>query len=187
MNIMKTSLKTVLTLSLVGLLAACGNNLQQEDSHEGHNHGSATAVETPAAAKAAITIKDDNLNAVYQQYQNLTEALTEGNTTKAKVAAVAFEAGAREIKGGSALAAAAAAITSTADLDAQRTTFASLSEEFIALLKQSGMNSGELHVAHCPHALDMKGAYWVSNSKEIRNPYYGESMMTCGSVKETVK
>ncbi|MEJ5963316.1 DUF3347 domain-containing protein [Pedobacter immunditicola] len=184
---MNTSLKTVLALSFAGLLAACGNNQQQEDSHEGHNHGSVTTVEAPAAAKAAVVIKDDNLNAVYQQYQKLTEALTEGNTTTAKVAAVAFEAGAKEIKGGSNLAATAAQITNAANLDAQRTIFASLNDEFIALLKQTGMNSGKLFVAHCPMALNDKGASWVSNTKEIRNPYYGESMLTCGSVKETLK
>lgn len=30
-----------------------------------------------------------------------------------------------------------------------------------------------------------KGAFWISEDKEIRNPYYGKQMMTCGS--ETVK
>lgn len=184
---MKTSLRTVLTLSFVGLFAACSNNQQQEDNHEGHNHGPATTVEAPAATKTAIDIKDDHLNAVYQQYQKLTEALTEGNTATAKVAAVAFEAGAKEIKDGSALAATAAKISNAADLEAQRITFSSLSDKFIALLKQTGMNSGELYVAYCPMALNDKGASWVSNSKEIRNPYYGESMLTCGSVKETLK
>jgi len=55
------------------------------------------------------------------------------------------------------------------------------------LVKDSGLESGELYVAHCPMALNDKGASWVSNSKEIRNPYFGESMLTCGSVKETLK
>ena len=184
---MKTSLKTVLTLSFVGLLAACGNNEQQLDSHEGHNHGPASTTEAPAAVKTTVNIKNDHLNAVYQQYQKLTEALTEGNSSTAKVAAVAFEAGAKEIKGGSSLAATAAKISNAADLESQRITFANLSDEFISLLKQTGMNSGELYVAHCPMALNDKGASWVSNTKEIRNPYFGESMLTCGSVKETVK
>jgi Cu(I)/Ag(I) efflux system membrane fusion protein len=28
------------------------------------------------------------------------------------------------------------------------------------------------------------GAYWISDSKEIRNPYFGDAMLTCGEVKK---
>jgi hypothetical protein len=187
---MKKTLKTVLALSFVVLIAACSNNQQQEDSHEGHNHGPAVAdAPAPAASTpstASVTLKDGNLNATYQQYQNLTTELTQGNSAAAKVAALALEAGAKEIQGGSSLASTAAQITGAKDIETQRTIFASLSDQFIALLKESGLESGELYVAHCPMALNDKGAQWVSNSKEIRNPYYGESMLTCGSVKETL-
>lgn len=189
---MKTTLKTVLALGFVVLLAACSNNQQPEDSHEGHDHGSAAAMEAPAPtattpSTASITLKDDKLNAVYQQYQDLTAELTDGDAAAAKVAALALEAGAKEIKGGSSLATTAAQITGAKDIEAQRTLYASLSDEFISLVKESGLESGELYVAHCPMALNDKGASWVSNSKEIRNPYFGESMLTCGSVKETLK
>jgi len=29
-----------------------------------------------------------------------------------------------------------------------------------------------------------KGAVWLSAKKDIRNPYYGEAMLTCGSTSE---
>jgi Cu(I)/Ag(I) efflux system membrane fusion protein len=32
-----------------------------------------------------------------------------------------------------------------------------------------------------------KGAYWLSKSKEVQNPYYGQGMLTCGEVKRTIK
>jgi len=35
-------------------------------------------------------------------------------------------------------------------------------------------------------ALNDKGGYWLSNEKAIKNPYYGESMMACGEIKETI-
>jgi uncharacterized lipoprotein len=185
---MKTTLKTVLAFSFIVLFAACSNNQQPEDSHAGHNHGPAAQAETAAGplATASVTLKDENLAAVYQQYQQLTSLLTAGNADEAKVAAFALEAGAKEIKGGSPLATTAAKITNAADLDTQRTVFATLSDQLISLLKESGMESGELYIAHCPMALNDKGAQWVSNSKEIRNPYFGDSMLTCGSVKETL-
>ncbi|MAQ74933.1 MAG: hypothetical protein CL613_01215 [Aquimarina sp.] len=31
----------------------------------------------------------------------------------------------------------------------------------------------------------MKKAYWLSKEKDIKNPYYGSSMLTCGKVAET--
>ena len=33
-------------------------------------------------------------------------------------------------------------------------------------------------------AFDSKGAYWISDSKSIQNPYMGSKMQTCGEVKE---
>jgi len=33
----------------------------------------------------------------------------------------------------------------------------------------------------------MKDAYWLSNETAIKNPYYGSRMLTCGSVKDTLK
>lgn len=32
-----------------------------------------------------------------------------------------------------------------------------------------------------------KGAYWLSESEEIKNPYYGEVMLTCGETKEVIQ
>ncbi|MBN2481536.1 MAG: DUF3347 domain-containing protein, partial [Bacteroidales bacterium] len=36
-------------------------------------------------------------------------------------------------------------------------------------------------------ALDNTGAYWLSEIKEIENPYFGEAMLTCGETKETME
>jgi hypothetical protein len=31
---------------------------------------------------------------------------------------------------------------------------------------------------------DNKGAVWISETKEIKNPYFGKDMATCGSIKK---
>jgi hypothetical protein len=33
-------------------------------------------------------------------------------------------------------------------------------------------------------AFDDKGAYWLSEMKEIRNPYFGDRMLKCGETRE---
>lgn len=193
-------MKSIIGTSLVALavvaFAACGNGNNnaaapaKTDStahtdHTGHNH----AAEQPATQRttAGAQIKDDMLNAVYQQYASLTTALVESDAAKAKIAANAIEAGAKELKGAEAIATAAAKITAAKDIDAQRTAYSDLSNNLITLLKKSGMNSGELYVDFCPMAMNDKGAYWISNDKAIKNPYFGASMLTCGEVKETLQ
>jgi membrane fusion protein, copper/silver efflux system len=32
-----------------------------------------------------------------------------------------------------------------------------------------------------------QGAYWFSAEKEIRNPYFGDMMLSCGETRETIK
>jgi Cu(I)/Ag(I) efflux system membrane fusion protein len=34
---------------------------------------------------------------------------------------------------------------------------------------------------------DNKGADWLSTEESIKNPYYGQSMLTCGEVTDTIK
>ncbi|MBE0654834.1 MAG: efflux RND transporter periplasmic adaptor subunit, partial [Bacteroidales bacterium] len=43
-----------------------------------------------------------------------------------------------------------------------------------------------LYVQHCPMADNNKGADWLSAVKEIKNPYFGSSMLTCGEVTKEI-
>jgi major membrane immunogen (membrane-anchored lipoprotein) len=187
---MKPVINFIITLAAVTLLVACGNTQKpgEADPHAGHNHaageGHGAAIEKAATG---VTLKDDKLNAVYQHYIHLTTALVNSDMAEAKVAVNAIELGSRALTNGSTLTALAAKIGAAADLETQRTLFSDLSRDFIARVKSSGLSSGELYVEYCPMALNDKGASWLSNQKEIRNPYFGESMMTCGEVKETIK
>lgn len=189
---MRKFFKVSVPVLAVIFLAACGgnnsvNNENTKDSagHEGHDHSSMS--ESKTTAVAGVQLKDDKLNAVYQQYEQLTKALIDGDVAAARIASNAIEVGAREVEGGNAIGTAAAKITSAADIDAQRTAYSTLSNDFISLVKKSGVGSGALYVDFCPMALNDKGAYWLSANKEIKNPYFGEKMMTCGEVKETIQ
>ncbi|WP_420601742.1 hypothetical protein [Flagellimonas sp.] len=42
------------------------------------------------------------------------------------------------------------------------------------------------YVQQCPMANNNKGAVWLSTENEIRNPYYGDAMLKCGSVLEVL-
>ncbi|RFS19455.1 DUF3347 domain-containing protein [Chitinophaga silvatica] len=177
--------KSLLISSIAGaltliFLAACSSSITNTN-------------DTPAVAKTAgnkstthVLLKDDKLNAVYQQYALLRDALTKGNIKEARFASNAIEAGAREIKDGESLITSASRITATANIEEQRITFSILSNDLLKLIKQSGIDKGELYVDYCPMALADKGAIWINHEKAIQNPYFGEKMMTCGEIRETI-
>ncbi len=77
-------------------------------------------------------------------------------------------------------------IAASIDLKDQRAAYASFSQALYKGLKAFGTTAGTVYYQHCPMALDNKGGYWLSNSKEIKNPYFGSTMLTCGSTKETI-
>jgi hypothetical protein len=71
------------------------------------------------------------------------------------------------------------------DIEHQRDHFSMMSEDMYALVKAFG-GGKTLYHEHCPMAKDNKGAMWLSESKAIRNPYFGDKMMECGSVEEEI-
>ncbi|MEO6330041.1 MAG: DUF3347 domain-containing protein [Ginsengibacter sp.] len=72
-------------------------------------------------------------------------------------------------------------------IDHQREHFEMLSKDMADLVKTFGNGGQTLYKDFCPMANDGKGAIWISETKDIKNPYLGKKMPTCGSVKETIQ
>ena len=74
-------------------------------------------------------------------------------------------------------------ISENKDLEHQRGHFMKLSNNMYALVFNFKANETESYLFYCP----MKKATWLSNNKEIKNPFYGNKMLDCGSVRTTLK
>lgn len=72
------------------------------------------------------------------------------------------------------------------NLAKQRVAFVSLSEEVYKLAKSS-KPALLVYQQKCPMFNDGKGATWLSLNKDIKNPYYGAQMLTCGSTIQTIQ
>ncbi|MDE0558949.1 efflux RND transporter periplasmic adaptor subunit [Algoriphagus sp. NF] len=68
-----------------------------------------------------------------------------------------------------------------------RVNFNSLSELILEANETYGLANRVVYKDYCPMAFGDEGAYWLSEKKEILNPYFGASMLTCGEVKETYR
>lgn len=86
------------------------------------------------------------------------------------------------------LSGAAAQGASAAKIDDARTAFAVVTDAMLSYLGASKNPLGtSLTLAHCPMALDNKGAKWLQLGETLENPYFGSEMLRCGTVEKTVQ
>ncbi|MGE5520175.1 MAG: DUF3347 domain-containing protein [Candidatus Dadabacteria bacterium] len=179
-------MKKLFPIALILLLAACNSYPVANENDEVNDTSSVKQQWNKYTIANKLTIKDGQLNAIYDHYSKLTKALVAADIHLAKIESNAIEAGSQGLPGASALANFAARITSASTIAQQRSAYSKLSSQLIILLKKSAVSKGSLYVDFCPMAFNDEGAYWVSEAKEINNPYLGTDMLTCGEIKETL-
>tara|TARA_R110000744_G_scaffold28715_7_gene68918 strand:+ start:888 stop:1748 length:861 start_codon:yes stop_codon:yes gene_type:complete len=77
-------------------------------------------------------------------------------------------------------------IAATKDVGKQRVYFKSLSKDMFEVIKVSKSET-PVYYQFCPMADSGKGANWLSLEEDIKNPYYGSQMLSCGKTVETIK
>ncbi|TLP74112.1 DUF3347 domain-containing protein [Maribacter sp. ACAM166] len=70
------------------------------------------------------------------------------------------------------------------EMDHQREHFKTLSKDMMDMVEITGTDA-TLFQQSCP--MYDKGSSWLSMSKDIKNPYYGSKMLTCGKVEKEIK
>lgn len=81
----------------------------------------------------------------------------------------------------------ATGISTKTDVEAQRKDFELLSDHLIEAVELFGLTSEKAYRVYCPMAFDDKGAYWLSEFEDIKNPYFGASMLRCGENREVFR
>jgi membrane fusion protein, copper/silver efflux system len=74
---------------------------------------------------------------------------------------------------------------SAKDIEEVRKHFSMLSFHLLEMTETFGINKDVVYKDYCPMAFGDQGAYWLSEKKDITNPYFGASMLACGEVKQT--
>lgn len=69
------------------------------------------------------------------------------------------------------------------DIAEQRKHLEPLSKDFYEIAKQFGA-SKPMYKIYCSMYDNDRGAYWLSDNKEVKNPYFGADMYKCGEVQE---
>ncbi|RYC66476.1 efflux RND transporter periplasmic adaptor subunit [Spirosoma sordidisoli] len=159
----------------------------------------ADAATVPKSHKVPEAFKKQ-LTAVYVSSLKLTESLVGSNSGQSKAAAVGVEkvlsgVDMMLLKGAAhtdwmtylnAMNAGLKTLRGTGDLEKQRTAYAQFEDGLYRSVKAFGVNGKPVYRQYCPMALNNKGSYWLSDKKPIRNPYFGDQMLTCGETKEEI-
>lgn len=74
-------------------------------------------------------------------------------------------------------------LANSTDLEKQRTSFEMISTSMLLLVEKFGSKQ-TLYQEFCPMYNNDKGGMWLSESKDILNPYFGSKMLKCGVVKK---
>jgi hypothetical protein len=83
-------------------------------------------------------------------------------------------------KDADAIVAGAKKLAAAKDIAAARTAFGDMSTALVSYAEKTKSTFGAgVKLAYCP----MADKPWIQKDSEIKNPYYGASMLTCGSFK----
>lgn len=190
------------------ILSNCGGS-KKEESHDEHQHAASeehasgsSAVAEAIEPQFTVDAKfQQQLSSVFSTYVTLKDAFV--STDAAKVSTEA--ASTRKALGNADMKLLSGAahndwmnylgsmetslktMEASADIEAQRQAFSTLSENLYKSIKAYGLGGATAYYEFCPMAFDNQGASWLSDAEEIRNPYFGDKMLTCGSVKEKLK
>ncbi len=137
-------------------------------------------------AKVEAEFNDPKVEAIFNQYLQVEAALVNTDATKTAAEASKLDLLLKEMNADETTQNAIAAMAGSDDIKIQRENFEPLSMGVEKML-QGALISGTLYKQYCPMAFNNKGAYWISSSKDILNPYFGDKMLKCGRVDSEVK
>lgn len=192
-------------------IVACNNNSSNE-GHAGHttdadhkDHaapGTATSIKTiePQFASLDATVAA-TMRSITDHYLGIKNALVTDNPTKAVEAGKSLLGAISEMDKSLLTAeqkaifdqhigllkqSAENIIGQSGDISAQRQHFSRMSQAAYALVKAFGAGKPIYH-DHCPMYNENKGGMWLSETREVKNPYYGLEMLNCGTVEELIQ
>lgn len=173
-----------LKISIAAMLLLVSLTNAQEKEKMNHDHSKMNMGEMKDM-EMFHEFNDENIATVYEHYNHIKTALVGSDYNEAKKGATMLTGSLKEIKESESASKAAKNIEKAEDLKSQRIAFSELSNAMAVLIK-GNLKSGIIYKDFCPMALD-GGAYWLSSEKNILNPYFGDKMLKCGTVKEVLQ
>lgn len=175
-----------LALGSVAFLS-CKDNSKTSEPEVVTVDNSAETTEIYAVADTDAEFKDSKVETVFKQYLQVENALinTDAEKTASEADKLKTAMEQQGVEANDEVKEAVRTMAETDDIAIQREKFQPLSDWMEESL-QGALKSGTIYKQYCPMAFDNTGAYWLSTSKEVLNPYFGDKMLKCGRVETEI-
>lgn len=196
-------MKYLFSLAVISFLSACNGGSDKNQNE---------TVAAPVTKNLSLSIgstANASVTAALEAYYQLKDALVEADTAAANRASISLAMLADSIKldgvsdstllrtvknFSGTIAAEAIALPQEDNITEKRRAFSMITENFYPLLQSLQYQGGIVYHQMCPMAFnDNEAAYWLSNSREVVNPYLGKKhpkysggMLHCGEVKDSL-
>ncbi len=137
-------------------------------------------------AATEAEFNDPKVEAAFNKYLDVQEALVNTDASQTASETSELELILSELNPNKTMMQAVANMVASKDIEVQRENFEIVNTEMETMLN-GALKSGTLYKQFCPMAFKNKGAYWISSSKKILNPYFGDKMLACGRVDSEIK
>lgn len=180
---MKNQIKSMLfSVLAIMMVSSCGGG-KQEQSVEINTPNGVKEEKKQTSDIADVSFIDGMTGKVFHNYLQVKMALVNTDLSAAKKASGNMAEAFSEERVG--LKQLAEQMEAADDIETQRELFSEFTLKVEPLIKNA-LSGGTIYKQHCPMAFDKKGAYWLADIREIRNPYLGDKMLNCGSINETI-
>lgn len=174
------SLKTIgATILLLSVFCSCKEKKQKVTNEPDKAPAEQQIKETKVAS-----FSNELATELFENYQRLRLALIATDAAEAQAIAAKMEMGLTDDQED--LKTIALAMANEGDVEEQRMLFSSFTAKTEPLFTEL-LTEGKLYKQFCPMAFEGQGGYWISDREEIRNPYFGDKMLTCGKVVEVIQ
>jgi len=172
--------KGFITLTAIGIcaLSSCGEQKKKVETN------TSTKVELKKENLEKLSFKDNMTEKVFNNYLLLRTALVNSDANAAQASAVKLSENFVEVS--EVLKTITQQIAKTEDLEKQRKLFLDFTIEVEPLFKEN-IAQGVIYKQFCPMAFNGDGGSWFSDIDQIQNPFYGDKMLKCGSITETIQ
>ena len=170
---------TIMGVAFLGLITMSCKEVKKEKPQDNSTH---SEMKNSNQVNTKANFNDVKTQAIFQDYIHIKTALVNSDIAEA-------QSGSRmliENTDNVALKSTLSSIADSDDIEMQRKVFSEVTDQIEPLLKNS-LSSGEIYKQFCPMAFNNAGGYWLSNDKVIQNPYYGQKMLKCGTITETIE
>lgn len=200
----KSILSSLFLVVIVVMAIACSGNKNGDSASHDHEHQNSSDQEVAESSAPQFDVSKDfqnQLAEVFTSYNALKEAFVESDPDKVKSEAASTSQAVASVDmkllEGQAhndwmayltpINNALKQIEGSSDIEKQREAFSTVSDNLYKSIKAFGLGGKEAFYEYCPMAFNNEGAYWLSDNEKIRNPYFGDKMLNCGTVKERLR